>query len=200
MIVTKRVTYVSQDGFEFRLEPVEDTISIEKTKDGYVAKYLVRSDGMCDDSPDSWQDEGLFLVNYHRNFQVERDNIITEDDVKNWYAGEKIEQSKEYHIFMLSCLVHSGVWLSLNYSFNCDAGGWDTSHVGVVLVAKKEMKTRKKAFRLAQTLINDWNTYLSGDVYDIVKEYYSKNKEAIDYDCVCAFYTIEHALAELKQF
>lgn len=119
-------------------------------------------------SPEEWGDDNLFLVNYHRDFEVRRDEIITEDDVRSWYQGEKIEQSKQYHIFQLSMLSHSGVWLSLNSSFACDAGGWDTSRVGVVLVSKKEAKTKEKAVKLADGLIESWNDCLSGNVYGYI--------------------------------
>jgi len=118
-----------------------------------------------DQNPNEWSDDNVFLVNYHNDFYVENDKIITKNDVKNWYAGEKIEQAKDYHIFMLSCLIHSGVWLSLNYSFVSDGQGWDTSHIGIVLVSKKEARTKKKALKLAEGLLETWNDYLSGNVY-----------------------------------
>jgi len=117
------------------------------------------------ETPESWGDNNVFLVNYHRDFYVKRDEIIEENDVRNWYAGEKIEQQKDYHIFMLSMLSHSGVWLSLESSFIGDSGGWDTSHIGIVLVSKKEARTKKKAEKIAEGLIKNWNDYLSGNVY-----------------------------------
>lgn len=116
-------------------------------------------------SPQEWGDNDLFLVNYHRDFTVEKDSIITKEDVQQYYETKKIAQSKDYHIFPLSMLSHSGVWLSLAKSFPSDGGGWDTSHVGVVLVAKKEFRTVYKALGAAEGLIETWNDYLSGNVY-----------------------------------
>jgi len=121
-------------------------------------------------TPDSWGDENVFLVNYHNDFYVKRDEIITEEEVKNWYAGEKIEQQKDYHIFTLSMLSHSGIWLSLENSFPSDCGGWDTSHIGIVLVSKKEARTKKKAEKIARGLIEEWNDNLSGNVYGYIIE------------------------------
>lgn len=197
-MIKKIVTYVNEDGFEFNFEPIEDTLSIRKTKDGFEARYLIQ-DEMCE-SPDEDGDDAVFLVNYHSDFQIERDNIITEDDVKAWYqATRKVSQEKDYHMFALACLVHSGVWLSLESNFHCDPGGWDTSHVGVVLIAKAEGDAAK-ACELAQGLIEYWNKYLSGDVFCTVKEEYDKDKKPIDYECCGGCYGYNHAqeaLAEL---
>ena len=117
------------------------------------------------DGPGDWGDDNLFLVNYHNDFFVENDKVITKDEAEEWYNGEKIEQAKKYHIFALSMLSHSGVWLSLENSFRSDSGGWDTSHIGIVLVSKEEAKTKAKAKKLAEGLIQTWNDYLSGNVY-----------------------------------
>lgn len=127
------------------------------------------------------EDSEVFLVNYHPDFEVKEDEIITEDEVEAIYTGEmkwgKLEKEKNYWMIPLSCLVHSGVWLSLDDSFNCDPGGWDTSHVGLVLVSKKAAKTRKQAFKMAYSLVKTWNKLLSGDVYYIIVK---KNGKEID--------------------
>jgi len=197
-MIKKIVSYVNEDGFEFNFEPIEDTLSIKKTKDGFEARYLIQ-DEMCE-SPDEDKDDGVFLVNYHSDFQVERDDIIIEDDVKAWYqATRKVSQLKEYHVFALACLVHSGVWLSLESNFHCDPGGWDTSHVGMVLVSKKETKKVEKASELAQGLVEHWNKYLTGDVYCGVKETYSRKKEPIDYDVFGGCFGYENAKESLKE-
>ena len=145
---------------------MEDAVKILNHR-GLIIKIYQDEDYQ---SPEEWGDDSVFLVNYHHDFEVKKDEIITEDDVRDWYQGKKIKQTKDYYIFMLSCLVHSGVWLSLDYNFACDSGGWDTSHVGVVLVSKKEAKTKTKARKLAETLIDEWNDNLSGNVYGYVIE------------------------------
>jgi len=198
-MIKKVVTYVSDEGFEFNFNPIEDTLTIKKTKSGFEAKYLVQ-DEMAE-SPDEDGDDAVFLVNYHSDFDVRRDEIITEDDVRDWYqATRKIPQEETYFLFALASLVHSGVWLSLERNFACDPGGWDTSHVGMVLVSRKEAEIVSKACELAQGLIEHWNKYLSGDVYCTVKEIYSEKKEPIDYDVVGGCFGYNHAkecLAEL---
>jgi len=127
------------------------------------------------------EDPEVFLVNYHRDFEVKEDEIITEEEVEAIYTGEmkwgKLEKEKNYWMIPLSCLVQSGVWLSLDDSFNCDPDGWDTSHVGLVLVSKKAAKTRKQAFKMAYNLVKTWNKLFSGDVYYIIVK---KNGKEID--------------------
>lgn len=116
----------------------------------------------------------------------------------DWYQGEKISQTKDYYIFPLSALIHSGVYLSLSYSFPSDPGGWDTSHVGAVFASKKEWESKESAYKAAKSLVGTWNQYLSGDVYGIVVERYDNNKQQIDHDAVWGYYGYEYALKALK--
>jgi len=195
-VVTTR--YVGEDGFEFTFEPVEDTITVEKTPKGYTARYLVQDDNPI--SPDENGDSGLFLVNYHRDFDVRRDSIIVKQNVADYYGGEKIPQEDKYHIFNLSMFSHSGIILSLSRTFISDSGGWDTSHVGLVLVSKKEWHKRDNACEAAESLVNEWNAVLSGDVYGCVVEYYNKNKKQLNQESCWGYIGFEAAKAELRGF
>ena len=117
-------------------------------------------------------DESVLLVNYHRDFEIKNDNIITEEETRQLYQGEikleKLEKEKGFWIFELSCLIHSGVWLQFGGgNFSSDSGGWDTSRVGLVLVSKKTAKTRKEAEEYGENLVDRYNKVLSGDVYYI---------------------------------
>ena len=206
--------FYKEKGFEYKFEPIEDSIIIKDLEEkGYEVHYLVQDNDVVF-SPDEDRDDNLFLVNYHRDFDVRNDKIISENDLKNWYRQEfddykeswddenevgKFPLEEKYHIFLLSCLVHSGVWLSLQYSFICDTGGWDTSHVGAVLVSKEEWPEEEKAVEAAEGLVKTWNQYLSGDVYGIITEIYDKEKKQIDYDSCWGYYGYKEALAELKR-
>lgn len=198
MIKTHTI-YSNEDGFEFTFHPIEDTLSIKKVKNGYEARYLIQEEDA--QGPDEWGDDNLFLVNYHRDFDVRKDEVITEDDARTYYQGEKIEQEKEYYIFNLTSYIHSGVVLYLGEHSNPSGigyGHFDTSHVGLVLVSKKEAKDREEANRLATTLINEWNKYLAGDVYCLVKEEYDKQKKLEVYDTLGNVYGLSNALEVLK--
>lgn len=191
------VKYVGKeevDGFEFDHEPIEDSLTIVETEDGFEARYLVQDEDP--QSPNEWGDDGLFLVNYHRDFDVRRDKVITKDEVIDWYRGG--EDKEDYWMFPLSCLVHSGVWLNLRHSFACDSQGWDTSHVGVVMVRKAEWPEKEKAVEAAKSYVKTWNCYLEGDVYGIIKETYDKDKQQVDNDSCWGFYGYKYALEALK--
>lgn len=202
------VKYIDDDGFEFTHEPVDGSLTITETNDGYEARYLVYDSDPF--PPEDNGDDALFLVNFHRDFEVENE-IIPKDDLVNWYRRDfsdyededgkipdHIPQEDEYWIFPLSCLSHSGVWLSLDRSFSCDPGGWDTSHVGAVLVSKKEWDDKEKAYKAAESLVEEWNQYLTGDVYGIVKETYNKDKEQVDEESCWGFYGHKWAMEALK--
>jgi hypothetical protein len=251
-VITK---YENEDGFSFTFEPIEDTVKIVKTAEGYEARYLVRDDDAI--PPDDMGDDGLFLVGYHRDFTVDRGQrelvrIYKEEDFKkdNGYDGrvyadgygwksyaeakaqgliDKMVRSgdyhagisqelaqriynngkdengdiceeakgylKKYHIFGLDAYIHSGVTLSLGgEGRQCR---WDTSKLGLVFVSKKEWTTRKKAEAVARSLIKEWNCYLSGDTYIIVKETYNNEKESCSHDSVGGFNGYDYALKAL---
>jgi len=196
-----------EEGFEYTFEPIEDTITITKTKEGFSVRYLVQDDDIVN-PPDEMGDNNLFLVNYHRDFDVRNDEIITKDDLVNWYRQDFDDyddgifpHDKEYWIFPLACLIHSGVWLKLGSGgFASDGGGWDTSHVGAIFVSKEEWKDKDDAHKAALSLVETWNQYLSGDVYGCVRETFDKDKNSIDHDSCWGFYGYEYAKEELKTF
>lgn len=208
-VVVRR--YIDKDdGFEFTFLPVNDTLTVKETPDGYEARYLVQDDDPT--SPEEDADDNAFLVHYHRDFWVERKNILSRDDLANWYRQDfedykdepddegpgSFPLAEKYHIFPVSALIHSGVWLSLSHYFDCDSQGWDTSHVGAIFISKEEWNNEEKAYEYAKGMLETWNSYLSGDVYGIVKETYNKDKNQVDYDSCWGFYGHEYALEELK--
>lgn len=169
-------------------------------------------------SPDEEEDNGLFLVGYHRDFWVDRkitkydketgqrktiDEGISqslaqsifnkgkyEDDSINYEAKDYL---KKYHVFPLSAYIHSGVRLYLGTHKVCQ---WDSCQVGLVFANKEGWKTKKKALTAVEGLIEIWNDYLSGQVYGF--QVY-KDDEQID-SCY-GFYGdegMEQAISEAK--
>jgi hypothetical protein len=92
------------------------------------------------------------------------------------------------------------VVLSLANEGNFPDRNWDVSFGGYILVSKKEFKYKHRALEGAKALIEEWNNYLSGNVYCCVLETYNLEKESINYDVVCGFSGYKHALEELKTF
>lgn len=200
-------TYHDQDnGFDYTFQPVNDEVTVKKlgSKKGYVVGYLVRDDDP--QGPDEYADDSIFLVHYHRDFEVTREKVITKNDLANWYRqdfneydDEKFPLAETYHIFPVSALIHGGVWLSIGRETNpFDPGGWDTSHVGAVLVSKTEWPETDKAYEAAKSLVDEWNQYLSGDVYGIVFETYnSRKRKTGDHDSCWGYYGYEDSKKEM---
>lgn len=93
------------------------------------------------------------------------------DDVNSIKA-----QFLDYYIFPVDAYIHSGVHLSLADTKNYPDRRWDVSTTGYVLVKKDqilpeydmgvvETALHYRAKEMAESLIETWNQYLSGDVY-----------------------------------
>lgn len=121
-------------------------------------------------SPDEWADDNAFLVHYHRDFYLSRDSVITEDDARAWYQGEEIEQVTEYWIFPVAAYIHGGVALALGNGRGFPDYCWDVCHCGLVLLAREEWADEAAARKYAEAKIQEWNYYLSGQVYGYVVE------------------------------
>ena len=199
-MTTEKITiYRANENFDLRFDPIEETMKVKKLKDGYEVKYLIQDEG--GESPDNWGDESLFLVNYHRDFHVENKEVISEDEVRAYYQGEKIEQVKEYRIFFLTSYIHSGVTLYLGESSNPSGVGYghfDTSHVGLVFASKKEFPQLKDAEKAVEGLIETWNKYLHGDVYCLVRENFDLEKNYQEHDTLGGCYGFEDAKSALE--
>lgn len=142
------------------LENMEEVETIEYK--GKTIKIYADEDAM---DPDEYSDNSAFLVHYHNDCWIKKDDIIEKEDLDRYFEGEKIEQAKEYHIFLVNAYIHGGVSLSLSRDKYPFTDAFDVSSCGAVLVSKKEIKTRKQARETAQGLIESWNDYLSGNIY-----------------------------------
>jgi len=217
MRIRKKTTiqYFDEDtNQEYVFEPIENTVSVEKSTDNkgeFLLKYLTVDEHPM--SPDEFDDDDtVFLVHYHRDFYIEKDRC-PEIILGYIYTGNEDEYDKdgaeellkEYHCFAVDAYIHSGVSLSLAGGFNGQLPQgherFDVSSVGAVLVKKKEFgaggvefeHTREKAETIAQACIDEWNQYLRGDVYCCVVEKLDEHKESYDYDVVGGFYGFDYA-------
>src|SRR3990172_6163906 len=81
---------------------------------GYTIKIIPDDNA---ESPDEWGNEDVFLVGYHRDFSVERNEIVTEGQCWAIFTRNPDEDEKEvvdalrkqYHVFGLEAYIHSGV-------------------------------------------------------------------------------------------
>jgi hypothetical protein len=126
-------------------------------------------------SPDAWENDDVFLVGFHGDFTVERtgyDHDTIGAIIMPGKFTECIDMAaaikKRYHVLPLEAYIHGGVSLYLAGGCQVDRA-WDVSLLGAVLVEKTTARTIKKARITAQGLLDEWNDYLSGQVfgYDI---------------------------------
>lgn len=174
-----------------------DNIVHQKTHKGLTVKIIQDIDGT--ETPDQCGDDSLFLVHYHRDFQVENENI-TSDELAAWYRGEPNDNlkaiEKRWKIYPVAAYIHSGVVLSLGQGRHFPDQSWDVSHVGAVLVEKKDWKTEKKRRAAAESLVKEWNYHLSGEVYGYVVE--TPEGEQLD-SCWGFVGEMEYCLKEAKE-
>lgn len=115
-----------------------------------------------------------FLLHDHRQFDVKSHGLnakqvychLTDVDRYNFEIAK-------YEIYPVSAYIHSGVVLSLNAQ-----SGFDYSNVGFYLVSKALLKeyyskpdsltSVEEGRKLAEMAIENWNLYLSGEIYDAV--------------------------------
>ena len=124
------------------------------------------------ESPDNWNNDECFLVYDHRDFCVERDGFDPEA-INDYMQDEENVLYDKYHIFPVYAYIHSGTRLSLAHN----GDRFDTSMKGFMLIRKEDADTTvtrnlEEAETIAKSIIRDWNTYLSGDIYKfkLIKE------------------------------
>ena len=124
------------------------------------------------ESPDKWGNDDIFLIYQHRQFTIERAGF----DVHEMYKARD-----EYYIFPVEAYIHSGISLRLFTGTKCCE--FDSSVSGYVLISKAVFP-EEDSIKIAESLISDWNMYLSGEVYGYIiekpKTTYSITKEEFD--------------------
>lgn len=212
------VKFIDVDcGQEYVFEPMGDSITLEpnttdeKFKGEFLLKYLTQDNNP--EPPNEYEDDGcIFFVHYHRRFWIENERCpqnvlgyIYTGNEDEYDKGGAVELLKDYHCFAVDAYIHSGVSLRLSGGF---AGRlpqgherFDVSSVGAVLVKKKEFgsggvefeHTREEAETMAESLVETWNQYLSGDVYCCVVEKLDADKQQYEYDVVGGYYGFDYA-------
>lgn len=131
-----------------------------------VIKYRGREISMCYDTdpecPNDWGNDYAFLVSYNRrefctipDGWENRHDALCECD--GFYRG--------YYVFPVSIYSHSGVALCMG-----NRGGWDFSNGWAFALVKRDKGswTREAACKVALSVIEEWNDYLSGNVYGYI--------------------------------
>lgn len=134
---------------------------------GYSIKIIQDEDA---ESPDDQGNTDLFLVTTsNREFEVKRDGF----DADAIHGGELPEG---YDIFPLYAYVHSGIALSVSRSGQF-ADRWDSGQIGFVLVSKTG--GFEDSYKAADSLCDEWNQYLRGDVWGYIIEDHGEERDAL---------------------
>ena len=148
-----------------------------KTELNYKGFRIEIEQSQFNDSPDDWGNDDVFLVYDHRQFCVKRKGFDPDDIFETMKEKEELYCSNyyghhKYYYFPVYAYIHSGVSLSLGrYDFLCPGEHlyWDVSFKGFALIEKNEYANNsEEAYKLAKSLLNTWNDYLSGNVYDFI--------------------------------
>jgi len=202
MTIVKRSRYEdTETGFVYRFRPIDGTVTVEKTKTGYEARYLI-----VDDEPENpfedWDGNGAFSC--WANGGDELDTFCK----LLGYNRDTREQTGEEHsdAVRIDKYEHGGIVYSVNNEGrNCR---WDTSKNWAVwfpddcllgeLKTLTEKKRREKVIEHARRACKLFNQWANGDVYCLVKETYNADKNPVDYDVVGGYYGIDYAMEALK--
>lgn len=113
-------------------------------------------------SPEEDDCDDCFLIGDARCLNVKSSSLDID------HVRDVIEENKRmfvdgYWIFPVSIYEHGGVALSLG-----EVHGWDYSNGWAFVAVKRQAKwswQKEEALKIAEEVIDEWNQYLSGDVY-----------------------------------
>ena len=205
MNVTKKIVYNVED-FELNFEPIEDSIKIEKTKEGYSIRYLIPETDP--ENPRNWDNLGYMLC-FHRRYDLGDETDLKSDMFNGWEEVESylIKEKKAKVILPLFLYDHSGISMR-TYRHGIHAS-WDCGQVGFIYATEQEIKSwlnvkkitkkiKEKVIKILEAEVKIYDQYIQGDTYCLVKENYNQNKENIDYDTLGGFFGYEDSLEALK--
>lgn len=191
------IRYLDGDGFEFSFEPIEDTLTIKKTKTGYEARYLIYEESP--ESPREW-DNLSRMICFHNRYSLGDKTELKAGDFDGWEGLKSylVKEESAAAILPLYLYDHSGIKISTG-PFSCP---WDSGQVGFVYVTRDQLKreglTKAKAREVIMAEVETYDEYLKGDVYCLVKETYGKDKKPVDYDTLGGCFGRDWAEKALK--
>ncbi len=206
MNVTKKTVYMIDD-FETTFEPIEGSIKIKKTKEGYEIKYL-KQDNNSENPRKGFFDNLGTMVCFHRRYNLGDKHNYKKDDYNSWEElKDAICRSEIVPIILpLYLYDHSGISMR-TYSHGHHVA-WDCGQAGYIYVTKEKIKeeygkvTEKTIERAKQVLIGEVETYdqyIRGEVYCCVVDKYDKEKNLCDYDVVGGYFGYDYAMEALKE-
>ena len=151
-------------------------------------------------------DTPVYLAHFHRSFAWCGGALpfaSFDQSSRFLFDDEHEEDRKEWAIFLLDSYIHSGVYLTLTGSLEAARlpdRGWDVSQCGAIFVKKDgewgspEGEEEPDYEKIARTHVEEWNKYLSGDVWGYIVE----DSDGNELDSCWGFYGHEYCVEEAK--
>jgi hypothetical protein len=140
----EQIETINYKGYEIKIYP-------EFEMDTMIITDLIREDDLC------------FIVYDHNQFYIKEKGFEPIEIFEHLEKGYKTY--KNHWVFPLYAYIHSGVVLSLGREQYPFTDPWDTSFRGFVLVNRKEVWNKERAFEIAKGKVKIWNDILTGNVY-----------------------------------
>ncbi len=143
-------------------------MDVIETLDGFTVRLEQDDDAQSPiDCSDDDESGTVFIVTTINRYFEQRDPARhrTPEEAYEYFG-------RTHHIFPLIMYAHSGVALSLHRD-GCFGDAWDAGQVGFVLVKRDRdngWHVQAKAREAAAIKVEEWNQYLSGDIWGFIVE------------------------------
>jgi hypothetical protein len=163
------------------------------------------------ENPREWNDYLGKMVCFHGRYDLGDKTDLKSDMFNGWEELEQhlIKEEKAVLILPLFLHDHSGITIKIG-SFNglSPYAHWDSGQVGFIYVTKEDLKkegiTKEKAQKILEAEVDEYDSYIRGEVY-VFTIYEVKtcnegheHKEVIE-SCG-GFYSEKDALAEAEEY
>ncbi len=188
-------------------------IILSKESEGYRLKYLVQDKDAMDPRTE-WDHLGRMIC-FHKRYNLGDKHSYRLNDVGSWEEVREMIEGTEGRILVslpLYIYDHSGITMrTTSGQFRMqDSAGWDWGTVGAIVALEESVKKnfnvteitdeiKEKTIGILKAEVEEYDHYLTGEVYGIVEEKYNEDFEPIDHDSCWGYLGHEYAKEALKE-
>lgn len=213
--ITEGNELLTTDDSELETTFEPDTYSpiiLSKEPEGYKLKYLVQDENAED--PREWDHLGKMIC-FHRRYNLGDKHNYKADEFEGWEELRALIEENEGKILVslpLYLFDHSGITMKTSSELfrMCDSAGWDWGTVGAIVALEEDVKKnflvkeitdeiKEKTIGVLKAEVEEYDHYLTGEVYGIVEEKYDENFEQIDHDSCWGYLGHKYAKESLKE-
>jgi len=189
-------------------------LSEEPEREGYKLKYLVHDENAEDPRELSIYYHLGRMICFHKRYNLGDKHNYRTDEFEGWEELRALIEEAEGRILITLPLYlydHNGITIRTTSSqFRMqDSAGWDWGTVGAIVALEEDVmksfnvqeitdEIKEKTIRILQGEVEEYDHYLTGEVYGIVEEKYDENFEQIDHDSCWGFIGHKYAEEALK--